>query len=175
MPCSGLPVGDLLDQGQRGDAIEVQTLQMMAQLYSETGRYSDSLAAARTATRLMPNSEVARRAQDAAAADGRGDVTLVAGPVGVVLVGGQDGVLYALSPIDGRRLWSFNSKGPFYAAPLVTAGTVYAPGGDGTPYAWSGTLVVNREQAECVRTVSAIDLVEGLLRPTVQRERARVG
>jgi tetratricopeptide (TPR) repeat protein len=52
----------------RGDAIEVQTLQMLAQVYSETGRYLDSLAAARTATRLMPNSEVARQAQDAASA-----------------------------------------------------------------------------------------------------------
>jgi tetratricopeptide (TPR) repeat protein len=50
----------------RGDAIEVQTLQMLSQLYSETGRYLDSLGAARTATRLMPNSEYARQAQDAA-------------------------------------------------------------------------------------------------------------
>ena len=52
----------------RGDTIEIQTLQMMAQLYNDAGRYSDSLAAARTATRLMPNSEMARQAQDAAAA-----------------------------------------------------------------------------------------------------------
>ncbi|MGJ4944994.1 tetratricopeptide repeat protein [Bradyrhizobium sp. HKCCYLS1011] len=50
----------------RGDAVEVQTLQMMAQLYNETGRYADSLGAARMATRLMPNSEVARSAQDSA-------------------------------------------------------------------------------------------------------------
>jgi hypothetical protein len=52
----------------RGDAIEVQTLQMLAQLYSDAGRYADSLASARAATRLMPNSEAARQAQDAAAA-----------------------------------------------------------------------------------------------------------
>ena len=52
----------------RGDAIEVQTLQMLSQLYSETGRYLDSLAAARTATQLMPNSEAARQTQDAASA-----------------------------------------------------------------------------------------------------------
>ncbi|WP_316204960.1 tetratricopeptide repeat protein [Bradyrhizobium sp. SZCCHNS3004] len=52
----------------RGDAIEVQALQMMAQLYNDAGRYADSLGAARMATRLMPNSEVARNAQDAASA-----------------------------------------------------------------------------------------------------------
>jgi hypothetical protein len=52
----------------RGDAVEVQALQMLSQLYSETGHYLDSLAAARTATRLMPNSEVARQTQDAASA-----------------------------------------------------------------------------------------------------------
>lgn len=52
----------------RGDTIEVQTLQMMAQLYSEAGRYAESLEAARQATRLMPNSEMARQAQDAAGA-----------------------------------------------------------------------------------------------------------
>jgi predicted negative regulator of RcsB-dependent stress response len=52
----------------RGDAIEVQTLQMMSQLYSESGRYADSLEAARLATRLMPNSDMARQAQDAASA-----------------------------------------------------------------------------------------------------------
>jgi hypothetical protein len=52
----------------RGDAIEVETLQMLSQLYNETGRYLDSLAAARTATRLMPNAEAARQTQDAASA-----------------------------------------------------------------------------------------------------------
>ncbi len=52
----------------RGDAIEVQTLQMLSQLYSETGHYLDLLAAARTATRLMPNSEATRQTQDAASA-----------------------------------------------------------------------------------------------------------
>ncbi len=52
----------------RGDAIEVQALQMMAQLYNDAGRYADSLGAARMATRLMPNSDVARNAQDAASA-----------------------------------------------------------------------------------------------------------
>ncbi|WP_029586601.1 hypothetical protein [Bradyrhizobium sp. URHD0069] len=52
----------------RGDAIEVKTLQMMAGMYADIGRYSESFAAVRTATRLQPNSEPSRQAQDAAAA-----------------------------------------------------------------------------------------------------------
>lgn len=52
----------------RGDVVEVQTLQMLAQMYNEAGRYPDSLTAARTATRLMPNSDQARQAQDEAQA-----------------------------------------------------------------------------------------------------------
>jgi hypothetical protein len=52
----------------RGDAIEVKALQLMAGLYSDAGRYGESLAAARTATRLLPNSEASRSAQDAASA-----------------------------------------------------------------------------------------------------------
>lgn len=52
----------------RGDAIEVKTLQRMAQIYADTGRYSDSFAAVKTATRLQPNAELSRQAQDAASA-----------------------------------------------------------------------------------------------------------
>jgi tetratricopeptide (TPR) repeat protein len=52
----------------RGDAVEVRALQIMARIYPETGRYGESFAAARTATRLQPNSEPTRLAQDAAAA-----------------------------------------------------------------------------------------------------------
>jgi tetratricopeptide (TPR) repeat protein len=52
----------------RGDAIEVKTLQLMAGMYADIGRYSESFAAVRTATRLQPNSEPSRQAQDAAAA-----------------------------------------------------------------------------------------------------------
>lgn len=52
----------------RGDTIELKTLQALAQLYSDAGRYADSLMAARTATRLMPNSDEARQAQDSSAA-----------------------------------------------------------------------------------------------------------
>ena len=52
----------------RGDAIEVKALQLMADIYAQTGRYNEALSAVRTATRLQPNSEVARQAQDMAAA-----------------------------------------------------------------------------------------------------------
>ncbi len=52
----------------RGDAIEVQTLEMLARIYADTGRYAESFAAVRTANRLSPNSEVARQGQDAASA-----------------------------------------------------------------------------------------------------------
>jgi tetratricopeptide (TPR) repeat protein len=52
----------------RGDAIEVKTLQMLSQIYNQTGRYAESLLAARTATRLEPNSEASRAVQDSASA-----------------------------------------------------------------------------------------------------------
>jgi tetratricopeptide (TPR) repeat protein len=52
----------------RGDGLEVKALAMMARIYSEIGRYGESLSAARTATKLQPNSDVSRAAQDDAAA-----------------------------------------------------------------------------------------------------------
>ncbi len=52
----------------RGDGLEVQTLGMLSHLYVEAGRYADTFAAARTATRLQPNSEISRRSQDEASA-----------------------------------------------------------------------------------------------------------
>ncbi len=52
----------------RGDGIEVKALVMMARLYAEAGRYGESLAADRTATRLQPNAEISRQGQDEAAA-----------------------------------------------------------------------------------------------------------
>ena len=52
----------------RGDATEVHTLQMLAHIYDETGHYQESLQAARTATKLEPNSEISRQAQDQASA-----------------------------------------------------------------------------------------------------------
>ena len=48
----------------RGDGLEVRTLEMLARLYSDAGRFAESLAAVRTATRLEPNSELARQGQD---------------------------------------------------------------------------------------------------------------
>ena len=52
----------------RGDGLEVRALEMMARIYSDTGRFAESLTAARTATKLEPNSELARAGQDASAA-----------------------------------------------------------------------------------------------------------
>jgi hypothetical protein len=52
----------------RGDTIELKTLATLAQLYADAGRYEDSLAAAKTATRLQPNAELSRQSQDAATA-----------------------------------------------------------------------------------------------------------
>lgn len=50
----------------RGDTIEVKTLQMLARMYADMGRYAEALAAARTATKLQPNAEASRQAQDLA-------------------------------------------------------------------------------------------------------------
>ena len=52
----------------RGDSIEVKTLQMLSRIYSDSGRFPESLAAARAATKLQPNSEASRLAQDEASA-----------------------------------------------------------------------------------------------------------
>jgi tetratricopeptide (TPR) repeat protein len=52
----------------RGDSTEVKTLLMLARIYADTGRYAESFAASRIATRLQPNSEMVRQGQDAAAA-----------------------------------------------------------------------------------------------------------
>ncbi|MCA6116674.1 tetratricopeptide repeat protein [Bradyrhizobium sp. WSM 1738] len=52
----------------RGDTIELKALNKLTQLYAESGRYADALGAAKTATKLQPNSELSRQAQDAASA-----------------------------------------------------------------------------------------------------------
>ena len=59
---------ELLSVMWRGDGTEVKTLRVLSQLYNDTGRYPEALQAARTATRLEPNSESSRAAQDAASA-----------------------------------------------------------------------------------------------------------
>jgi len=67
-PADALHELETLSVTWRGDAIEAKTLQMMARMYADAGRYGDSLAAVRTATRLQPNSEASRAAQDASSA-----------------------------------------------------------------------------------------------------------
>lgn len=57
---------ETLSMTWRGDSIEVKTLQMLSQIYAENGRYRDALTAARTATKLQPNAEASRQAQDLA-------------------------------------------------------------------------------------------------------------
>lgn len=57
---------ETLSMTWRGDSIEVKTLQMLSRLYAENGRYRDALTAARTATKLQPNAEASRQAQDLA-------------------------------------------------------------------------------------------------------------
>jgi tetratricopeptide (TPR) repeat protein len=57
---------ETLSMTWRGDSIEVKTLQMLSQIYADNGRYRDALTAARTATKLQPNAEASRQAQDLA-------------------------------------------------------------------------------------------------------------
>lgn len=57
---------ETLSMTWRGDEIEVKTLQMLSRMYAEGGRYREALTAARTATRLQPNAEASRQAQDLA-------------------------------------------------------------------------------------------------------------
>ena len=48
----------------RGDALEVQTLEMLARIYAETGRYAKPSRRRASPTRLQPNSELSRQGQD---------------------------------------------------------------------------------------------------------------
>ncbi|MDB5531636.1 MAG: tetratricopeptide 4 protein [Devosia sp.] len=59
---------ELLAVMWRGDGLEVQTLQILSRMYSELGRYKESLQAARSATERQANSEAARQVQDDAQA-----------------------------------------------------------------------------------------------------------
>ncbi|MCP9625770.1 tetratricopeptide repeat protein [Rhodopseudomonas palustris] len=63
-PEDALPELERLSMTWRGDDLEVRTQQLLSKLYANAGRYRESLAAARTATQLAPNSEYARQAQD---------------------------------------------------------------------------------------------------------------
>jgi tetratricopeptide (TPR) repeat protein len=51
----------------RGDATEIETLQMLGRAYTEEGRYRDAFQIMRTAISAHPNSEMTRRIQDEAA------------------------------------------------------------------------------------------------------------
>jgi tetratricopeptide (TPR) repeat protein len=59
---------ELLAVMWRGDSIELRTLQILAKIYSDTGRYAEAFAVTRAATRLLPDSPESRQAQDAASA-----------------------------------------------------------------------------------------------------------
>jgi tetratricopeptide (TPR) repeat protein len=67
-PTDALRELETLEAVWRGDTVEVKTLISLARIYAEIGRYGESFAAVRTATRLQPNSETSRQGQDASAA-----------------------------------------------------------------------------------------------------------
>jgi hypothetical protein len=67
-PADALRELEALSVMWRGDMIEVRTLEMLARIYADTGRYGESFAATRTATKLQPNAEISRAGQDASAA-----------------------------------------------------------------------------------------------------------
>ena len=70
----------------------------------------------------------------------RGQAAAVTAIPGVVFSGGWDGVLHALSTMDGRRIWEFNTAQEFQAVNGVPAkgGSLGAPG----PVVVGGTLYV---------------------------------
>jgi tetratricopeptide (TPR) repeat protein len=51
----------------RGDATEIEALQMLGRAYTDDGRYRDAFGIMRTAISVNPNSEMTRRIQDEAA------------------------------------------------------------------------------------------------------------
>jgi tetratricopeptide (TPR) repeat protein len=67
-PADALRELETLSATWRGDGIEVRTLAILSRMYAEAGRFAESFVAARTATRLQPNSEAARQCQDDASA-----------------------------------------------------------------------------------------------------------
>jgi tetratricopeptide (TPR) repeat protein len=67
-PADALRELETLSAIWRGDGIEVRTLAVLSRMYADTGRFAEAFVAARTATRLQPNSEAARQCQDAASA-----------------------------------------------------------------------------------------------------------
>jgi hypothetical protein len=59
---------ETLEATWRGDALEVQALELLAHIYADTGRFAECFGAVRMANLLAPNLEIARQGQDAAAA-----------------------------------------------------------------------------------------------------------
>ena len=54
---------------------------------------------------------------------------------GVLYVGSDDSLLYALEAASGNVLWSFRTQGPIRSTPAVSGGLVLFGGGDGSFYA----------------------------------------
>jgi polyvinyl alcohol dehydrogenase (cytochrome) len=105
---------------------------------SEGGVVAVDLEDGRIAWRTPLNSTPASRVSHAAA------VTLMPG---VVLAGGSDGRVWALSTADGQVLWSFETARPFTTVNSVAAhgGSISAPGpvvADGLLLIGSGYSVV---------------------------------
>jgi outer membrane protein assembly factor BamB len=72
----------------------------------------------------------------------------------------RDKMVRAVSA-DGKLEWSFPTRGDFSAAPLITDGVVYVPGGDGILYALSadsGQLLWKYEVGEALVATPAIAL-----------------
>jgi outer membrane protein assembly factor BamB len=52
-----------------------------------------------------------------------------------VIVGSNDGYLYAINPNNGEKIWDFQTQGQVTASPTVTNGVVFIGSEDGTMYA----------------------------------------
>ena len=86
---------------------------------------------------------------------------------GSFLIGG---LLHA--PVGVNPMVDFYQRPPL--VPLTDAWIEFWSGGRRRLDLWTGTLIVNRDQAEVVRPVTENDLAEGLLCPAELRERAPV-
>src|SRR5205814_3126430 len=62
-----IPTLETLAVVWRGDATEVETLQLLARYYTEDARYRDAFQVMRSALSVQPNSEMTRRIQEEAA------------------------------------------------------------------------------------------------------------
>ena len=63
---------------------------------------------------------------------------------GLVVFGGRDKQLHAVAPSDGRKLWSFASKGRIDSSPVIVGDRVFVGSSDGRVFAFdrrSGEMV----------------------------------